>query len=76
MAADEDNMQEYIEIDVGHAPGGFYSSNSSEATTTTAGANVYDAYITQSPWLPGVQQNLEDMTPWVKDNDRPVETPP
>ena len=64
MAADEDHMQEYIENDVGHING---VATLPPTEGAGAGANIYDAYIVQAPWLPGVQSNLEDMSPWVKE---------
>ena len=82
MAAGEDSMQEYIENDVGRGAHSIkmplnIAGNASAVTTNItvawllegagAGANIYDAYIVQAPWLPGVQSNLEDMSPWVKE---------
>ena len=44
-------MQQFLIDDVG--------------TTASTGQNVYDAYITQAPWLPAIQENLQDMAPWL-----------
>jgi hypothetical protein len=60
-AADEDNMQEYIENDVGRGVN-IIAADLPATALSAMGANIYDAYIVQAPWLPGVQKNLEDMT--------------
>ena len=52
----EDTMQQFLLDDVG--------------TTAGTGQNVYDAYITQAPWIPAIQENLQDMSPWIAESPR------
>eukprot|EP00730_Choanoeca_flexa_P017682 TRINITY_DN8547_c0_g1_i2.p1 TRINITY_DN8547_c0_g1~~TRINITY_DN8547_c0_g1_i2.p1 ORF type:complete len:1147 (+),score=180.38 TRINITY_DN8547_c0_g1_i2:51-3491(+) len=59
----EDFMEQDLRNDVGVR----YSTRG-DAEFSAEGAGIYDAYITQAPWLPAVVDGLENLSPFIAAN--------